>query len=70
MSAVLSGLFLIALPLRADAATNAVLDTRSVSSFVNGEYVVWNISGHVTIHVACTGGPNAVVSGIFFGPVP
>jgi len=52
-----------------DAATNAVLDTRSASSFVNGEYLVWNISGHVTIHVACTGGPNAVVSGVFFGPV-
>src|SRR5262245_16391360 len=26
-----------------------VLDTRAVSSFVNGEYVVWNLSGHVVV---------------------
>jgi hypothetical protein len=32
-----------------DATTGFVLDSRSISSFVNGEYLVWNISGHVTI---------------------
>ena len=50
-----------------DAVTNALLDTRSVSGFQNGEYVVWNITGHVRLNVIVTGGINAVVSGLFFG---
>ncbi len=50
-----------------DAATDAVLDTESTSNFTNGVYLVWNISGHVTINVIVTAGPNAVVSGVFFG---
>jgi hypothetical protein len=50
-----------------DATTGTVLDSRSVSSFVNGEYLIWNISGHIAITVTLTGGSNAVVSGIFFG---
>src|SRR5437879_9186268 len=31
--------------------TSAVLDTRSISSFSNGMYLVWNISGHTKINV-------------------
>ena len=50
-----------------DAGTNAVLDTRSISNFSAGLYLIWNISGHVTITVTCSGGPNAVISGAFFG---
>jgi len=50
-----------------DAATEALLDTRVVSAFTNGAYLVWNISGHVTISVIGTAGPNAVISGVFFG---
>ena len=50
-----------------DANTNAVLDTRTLSSFSNGTYLVWSISGHVKINVTWTGGINAVVSGVFFG---
>jgi len=50
-----------------DAATEAVLDTRSISAFTNGVYLVWKFSGHVTINVIVTAGPNAVVSGVFFG---
>jgi fibronectin type 3 domain-containing protein len=50
-----------------DATTNAVLDTRSASSFGNGVYEVWNINGHVKITVARTAGPNCVVSGMLFG---
>ncbi len=50
-----------------DANTNALLDTRSLSSFSNGVYLVWNLSGHVKINVIWTGGGNAVVSGVFFG---
>ena len=49
-----------------DAATHALLDSRSVSSFNNGQYVVWNISGHVKFRVTRTAGLNAVVSGVFF----
>jgi serine protease len=49
-----------------DANTSAVLDSRNISSFSNGVYLVWNISGHVRINITRTGGSNAVVSGVFF----
>ena len=49
-----------------DATSNAVLDTRSISSFTNGIYLVWNLSGHVRVNVVTNTG-NAVLSGIFFG---
>src|SRR5438445_6568611 len=49
-----------------DANTSAVLDTRSISSFSNGMYLVWNISGHAKINITRTAGNNAVVSGAFF----
>ena len=47
--------------------TGAVLDTRSISSFQNGVYLVWNFSGSVTFKVINTGPFNAVISGLFFG---
>ena len=50
-----------------DATTNALLDTRTVSGFQGGQYLVWNMSGHVTVRVILAGGPNVVVSGVFFG---
>jgi hypothetical protein len=51
-----------------DASTGTVLDgPRPLSSFNAGDYEVWDIKGHVTITLNCTGGYNAVVSGIFFG---
>ena len=50
-----------------DANTSAVLDTRNISGFSNGIYLIWNISGHVRINITWTGGVNAVVSGVFFG---
>ena len=50
-----------------DATTKAALDTRPISNFTNGIYLVWNISGNVIINVAVNSGPNAVVSGVFFG---
>jgi hypothetical protein len=49
-----------------DANSGAQLDTRSISSFVDGIYLIWNMSGHVRVNVTYTGGSNAVVSGIFF----
>jgi hypothetical protein len=50
-----------------DSATGAVLDSRTVSAFTGGQYLVWNLSGHINIRITLTGSSNAVVSGIFFG---
>ena len=50
-----------------DAATKSTLDVRNITKFSSGAYLVWNISGHVTITVTATSGPNAVISGIFCG---
>ena len=49
-----------------DAATNTVLDTRTASSFSNGQYLTWQIAGHVKFRVTGITAANAVVSGIFF----
>ncbi|HKA00988.1 MAG TPA: hypothetical protein VKE70_30960, partial [Candidatus Solibacter sp.] len=44
-----------------------VLDSRSISNFVNGQYLVWNVSGHVVARFTSTNAnSNAVLSGIFF----
>lgn len=53
-----------------DASSGTVLSTQNVSNFSNGTYLVWNLSGHVRITTTCTGGLNAVASGLFFGPPP
>jgi uncharacterized repeat protein (TIGR01451 family) len=50
-----------------DADTGASLDTETISNFSNGVYVVWTITGHVHVTVSWLAGPNAVVSGVFFG---
>ena len=50
-----------------DRATGFVLDERSVSAFQSGAYLVWKLTGNVRIVVRGTQGPNAVVSGVFFG---
>ncbi len=58
-----------------DAGSQQPLDARSVpnsnsttvsTNFANGTYLIWTITGHVTINVTSIGGPNAVVSGVFF----
>jgi len=51
-----------------DAATNAVLDTRSVANYQNGVWLRWQISGAVKFRVICTAACNAVMNGIFFDP--
>lgn len=51
-----------------DQGTGVVLDTRSLSAFSAGRYLVWTISGHVLIRVTMRSGVNAVVSGVFFEP--
>jgi uncharacterized protein (TIGR03437 family) len=50
-------------------ANNKVLDTRSATGFHNGQYFVWQLSGHVRIQIAMTSGSNGVVSGLFFDTV-
>ena len=50
-----------------DAVSGAPLDTRTVSSFQGGQYLVWTIQGNVRLRVTRLAGANAVVSGIFFG---
>ena len=52
-----------------DANSNAVLSSQNISNFSNGMYLVFNISGHVKVNLTVTSGPNAVVSGVFFGTV-
>jgi hypothetical protein len=44
-----------------------VIDSRTISSFGGGEYEVWDVSGDVTFRITRLSGPNAVLSGIFFG---
>jgi hypothetical protein len=48
-----------------DAVTGVVLDTRTLSSFGNGQFSSWQISGRVTFTMTRLAGPNAVISGIF-----
>ena len=53
-----------------DAVSGVVLDSQLVSGFHGGQYLVWNLSGHVTLRVTNVGTPNVVVSGLFFDAVP
>src|SRR5690242_13413564 len=49
-------------------ANGTVLDSRTVSGFSNGQYLVWNLSGHVIARVVNTNAnANAVISAILFG---
>ena len=48
-----------------DSSTGNVLDSRTLSAFQGGRYVVWNLSGHVKIQLTKIE-VNAVLSGIFF----
>jgi hypothetical protein len=47
----------------------ALLDSRSVTSFADGQYSVWSITGPVRFRVTRTAGVNAVVSAVFIDPV-
>jgi len=49
-----------------DATTNELLDTRALSSFNGGKYLVWDLSGHLKIKITKTSGESAVVSGLYF----
>jgi subtilisin family serine protease len=51
-----------------DANTGAVIDSRTLNSFTGGDYLVWDITGHVQVRLTATAGVNAVLSGLFFDP--
>ena len=51
---------------RSGTPTQQVLSARSVSSYGQGLYLTWDLSGHVTVRFTTTGGVNTVLSGIFF----
>jgi hypothetical protein len=42
------------------------LNTQSISSFHNGLYLDYKVSGHIVITITRQGGNNAVLSGLFF----
>jgi ribonuclease HI len=51
------------------AASGAVLNSQTLSSFQGGQYLVWNVTGHIQIRVTnLVAGSNAVISGLFFAP--
>ena len=50
-------------------SSSAAYTNTTSANFTGGTYLVWNISGHVTITITSTGFPNGVASGIFFGTV-
>ena len=49
-----------------DAATGAVLDSRSVSAFSGGTWMSWDLSGRVKLRVVNGVGYNAVLSALTF----
>ncbi len=51
-----------------NAATGAVLSTQTISSFHNGLYLDYSVSGNILITITRTGGLNAVLSGLFLDP--
>jgi hypothetical protein len=52
-----------------DTTTGKTLNAQSLTSFVNGVYLVWRVRGQITLQVTNHGPLNAVVSGLFFSPV-
>ena len=51
-----------------DAGTGTTLDSRTLSNFGNGEYLVWNVTGSVTIMVTnLNPNSNALINGLFLG---
>jgi hypothetical protein len=48
-------------------ANGILLNTQQVSNFHNGQYLVWQLSGHIQIRVTSrVSSANGVVSGLFF----
>ena len=52
-----------------NAGTKAVLDTETISSFTNGIYLDWQVSGNLLITITREAGANAVLNGLFIDGV-
>ena len=52
-----------------NAGTGAVLAPETISSFTNGVYLDWKVSGNLVITITRTAGANAVLNGIFIDGV-
>ena len=51
-----------------DGATQAVLNSQTLSNFGQGQYLIWTVSGHVTFRMTNLNPfSNGLLSGIFFG---
>jgi hypothetical protein len=51
-----------------DPSTGNVLDSETVSNFSGGQYLVYNVTGHVQFQITnLVGGSNGVIGGLFFG---
>ena len=50
-----------------NGSSGAVSNTQTISNFSGGEYLTWNVSGHVQFQVTRLVANNAVVSGLFIG---
>jgi hypothetical protein len=53
-----------------DASNNSVLNSQTLTAFTSGQYVVWDLKGHVIIRLTRTGPYNTVLSGLFLDPTP
>ena len=55
-----------------DVATGTVIDSRSLTAYSGGQYLVWNVKGSVTFRVVNTGSTtnNAVVNALFLDTPP
>ena len=51
-----------------DAATGAVVDSQTVSSFHGGAVLDWSVSGNVLVKITRLSGSTAVLSGVFIDP--
>jgi hypothetical protein len=50
-----------------DPWRNVVLaDKQTIKEFSNGKYLIWNLKGHVALHLQGSNWYNAVASGVFF----
>ncbi|MGN6387290.1 MAG: Ig-like domain-containing protein, partial [Verrucomicrobiota bacterium] len=52
-----------------DASTESLLDTQIVTNFYDGKYLTWKVRGSIIAKVESIAG-EAVVSGIFYDPIP
>jgi hypothetical protein len=51
-----------------NADTGAIIDSRVISNFGAGIWVIYSVSGNLIVRAQRVTGPNAVISGLFFDP--